>query len=94
MKFTITNVSEEDVSLTLLTGIPGIATIDLPDKIKAGQSARGEIVLNQDILDDEFEKSFTFEVGDETKARFTVPVKRSIKKPATSSNADKKSAGR
>jgi len=94
MKFTITNVSEEDVSLTLITGLPNIASIDLPDKIKAGQSARGEIILNPDTLADEFEKSFTFEVGDETKSRFTVPVKRSVKKPAASGNSNEKSSGR
>ena len=94
MKFTITNVSDEDVSLELVSGLPGLASIDLPDKIEAGRSARGEITLNPDVLEDEFEKSFTFEVGKEDGVRFTVPVKRSVKKPAASGDAGDKKSGK
>lgn len=93
MKFTLTNVSEEDLPVTMIADMPGIATIDLPSEIKAGQSARGMIVLNPDVLEDEFEKSFTFEVGNETKTRFTVPVKRSIKKPSTASTTPASGGG-
>jgi hypothetical protein len=93
MKFTITNVSDEDVALTLIAGMPGIASLDLPTEIKAGQSARGEITLTPEMLTEEFEKSFTFEVGDEAKTRFTVPVKRSIKKPTTAAKTDRTSSG-
>ena len=93
MNFTITNVSEEDVTLSLLAGMPGYATISLPAMIKAGQSGRGEIILNPGVLDKNLEKSFTFEAGGEVKARFTVPVKRSVKKPAATSTANKKSSG-
>ena len=94
MNFTITNVSDKDVSLALVSGLVDIGTVDLPDKIKAGQSARGEIVLNPDVLDDEFEKSFTFAVGEEVKTRFTVPVKRSIKKPTVTAGSKDQSSGK
>ncbi len=93
MNFTITNVSEGDVSLALVAGLVDIGTVELPETIKAGQSARGQIVLNADVLEDDFEKSFTFEVGEETKTRFTVPVKRSVKNPSASAKTETKSSG-
>lgn len=84
MKFTISNVSDKEVTLSLIASIPGYAEIDLPKKVGAGQSAGGEIKLLPSVLDKTFEKSFTIEVqGDTLKGvRFTVPVKRSVKTPA------------
>ena len=94
MKFTINNVSEEDIHLTLVSGMPGFAKIDLPKVIEAGKSASGEIVLMADVLGKEFEKSFTFECDDQAKSRFTVPVKRTIRGPnAAESSTSTKEAG-
>ena len=94
MKFTITNVSETDVQVRLISDLPGLAEIDLPSKIEAGKSASGEIRLLESVLDQKFEKSFTIQLNDEKKSRFTIPVKRSIKTPtAKSVSAPKKVGG-
>ena len=84
MKFTVSNVSDKEVTLSLVAGMPNFAQIDLPKKIGAGQSASGELKLLPSVLEKSFEKSFTIEVqGDAPKGiRFTVPVKRSVKTPA------------
>jgi hypothetical protein len=91
MKFTIVNSSESEVALNLIAGIPDFATIDLPKKIKAGQSASGELKLLPSVLGKSFTKSFTIEVTGETTSRFTVPVKRTVKGPAadTTSQTEK-----
>ena len=82
MKFTIVNSSDGEVALNLVADIPDYATIDIPKKIKGGQSASGEIKLLPSVLSKSFTKSFTIEVTGETTSRFTVPVKRTVKGPA------------
>jgi len=94
MRFTITNVSDRTVSLTMVAGLPGTFDIELPEKIEAGKSASGKLTLTAEALESEFEKSFTFQVDDERNSRFTVPVKRSMKKPtASGSTGGRKSGG-
>lgn len=79
MKFTITNVSDQDLKLSLVSWPSSVLSkLDLPDKVKAGMSAEGKIELRDDALDEGFEKSFTFEVNDAAKSRFTVPIKRQV----------------
>ena len=79
VKFTLTNVSDQDVEIELIAGMPDRAEIELPSRIEAGKSAAGELRLLEEVLDQEFEKSFTFQVNDEQSSRFTIPVKRTIK---------------
>ena len=81
MKFTVSNTSDEEVSLALVSA-SNLFSVSLPDKIAAGQSAEGTIQLNQTALSESFEKSFTFRVNDSTLPRFTVPVKRAIQSAA------------
>ncbi len=78
MKFTISNVSDHDLNLTMISFPANLAEIKLPKKIKAGKNAKGEIRLVGEGLKRPFEKSFTFEVDDSYTTRFTVPVKRNI----------------
>jgi hypothetical protein len=96
MKFTIANVSDKEVEVRLVAGASKYAEISLPKKIGAGQSGSGEVVLLSDVLDKSFEKSFTFEVKAETPVRFTVPIKRSMKRletDTTKQSASTSSAG-
>ena len=93
MKFTITNVSDQDLYLSMVADLPGLADIELPEKIDAGKSASGHIRLHADKLEEEFEKSFTFETSGEFKQRFTVPVKRKVKTPTAAEGSAGKGAG-
>jgi len=81
MKFTINNVSDEDLSLSLIAYPSEYAEIELPEKVEAGKMAEGKLKIREDKLDESFEKSFTFELGDEEATRFTLPIKRTVKKP-------------
>lgn len=93
IKFTITNASDQDLTLTLVAEPTEVGTVTLPETIKAKSDATGFLTLSKDGVQMEFEKSFTFSVNDETQSRFTVPVKRfaspeSANKAAEKANQD------
>ena len=81
MRFNIKNVSDQDLSLKLVAGPAELMEIKLPETIPAGKSVRGTVILKKSALNENFEKSFTFEVNDEQMSRFTIPVKREIRSP-------------
>jgi len=82
MKFTISNVSEQDLTLKMIYYQHDLFEIDLPESIAAGKSAEGVLRLKDPALDMSLEKSFTFELNDDAASRFTVPIKRTVKSPA------------
>jgi len=82
IKFTIRNVSDQDLGLSVISARPDLFTVSLPNNIGANESGEGVLTLTEEGIASEFEKSFTFELNDETTTRFTVPVKRTIRQPA------------
>jgi hypothetical protein len=91
IKFTIHNVSQEDLDLKLVVFPDDLATIKLPEKVKANSDAEGEIQLLDSALDQQFSRSFTIEVSDEQSTRFTVPFQRSMRFKGGSNQASKQS---
>ncbi len=87
LTFEVTNASDEDLELKVIDQPYGMFKIDMPDKVGAGKTAKGEITLNNDYVKDEFEKSITVEVNDAEHSRFTIPVKRVIRIPGTASES-------
>ncbi|MCB2229214.1 hypothetical protein KQH82_00765 [bacterium] len=81
VKFTISNVSEEDLAVTLQSSKKDYFTVDLPKVVKAGQTAEGTLTLTDMGTKISFAKSFTFQLSDMTGSRFTVPVKRTMRTP-------------
>jgi hypothetical protein len=81
MKFTIDNVSDQNLEITLVAAPTELATIELPKEVEAGKSASGLLKLTKKGIDEDFEKSFTIQLNDEKHSRFTVPIKRNIKNP-------------
>jgi len=81
MKFTITNVSQEDLTMRLVSAPTKFAAVDLPPMVEAGKSASGVVKLTEAGITGDFEKSFTLELSDAQKTRFTVPIKRAVKTP-------------
>ena len=81
MKFTIRNVSDQSVNLRLIAAPTSLMSIELPETIEAGKSAKAVVILDESALNQNFEKSFTFELNDESASRFTVPVKRTVRSP-------------
>jgi hypothetical protein len=79
MTFNITNVSDRDLNPSLVTFPKDLFEVILPKEIKAGENARGVLKLKKAGLNEEFKKSFTFELNDEKKTRFTIPVLRNLR---------------
>lgn len=79
IRFTLQNVSDQDLSLSMVASRPDLFAVTLPTKVKAGQSAEGVLKLTADGKAKDFEKSFTFEVSDNVTSRYTVPVKRTLR---------------
>ncbi|NLI16319.1 MAG: DUF1573 domain-containing protein [candidate division Zixibacteria bacterium] len=68
----IKNVSANDLMLALDSYPDGLFEVKLPKKIKAGKQANAEIRISNKAA--AFEKSFTIQVDDAEKTRFTIPV--------------------
>jgi len=79
IKFTITNVSDRDLKPSLVAYPQELFEIKLPKEIKAGEKAEGVLKLKKAGIDEGFKKSFTVELNDENKSRFTIPVVRNIR---------------
>ncbi|MCP4685817.1 MAG: hypothetical protein GY867_10285 [bacterium] len=82
MKFTITNVSEQDLDLSMVYFPTDLVDVSLPASVSAGKSAEGVLRLKEPALSMSLEKSFTFQLNDADGSRFTVPIKRTIKNPS------------
>ena len=79
IKFSIKNVSTETVKPTMVALPEDIFEVNLPDKIKPGETVEGRVKLKPGGLEATFQKSFTFELDDPTQTRFTVPVIRNYR---------------
>ena len=87
LEFTIENVSDMDLELSLIDMPANMFKITLPKKIKAGESGKGKFAILKDYVPKEFEKSITIQLNDNPKTRFTVPVKRTIRIPGAPQSA-------
>lgn len=74
--FSIQNPSRYDFKLTLLDYPVDYFTVKLPAEVKAGQTVQGEIEVTEGKITEEFKRSLTFKISDETETRYTLPVKR------------------
>jgi len=83
IEFEITNASDEPLELTLIDMPVGMFDLELPENLKAGQTKKGVLKLDKSVLETSFQKSVTIEVNDAGKTRFTIPVKRTLRNPAT-----------
>ncbi len=78
-KFLIENKSSRDYELTLIDWSRKYFDVELPKKIKAGETAEGIVTVHKDMVDSEFEQSLTFEISDENHTRYTLPVRRMVR---------------
>jgi hypothetical protein len=77
----ITNISDRDMAIRMVSGPVEFGTVTVPEKIGAGETVEVELVLNETSVKESFEKSFTFELDDEHNSRYTIPVKRRYHDP-------------
>ncbi len=74
--FKIINKGSQDYPLELIEVSGDVFDVDLPPVVKAGETVLGTITVHEKAVKGEFQTSFTFEVGDEGRTRFTLPVRR------------------
>jgi hypothetical protein len=85
----IINTSDKDVSLKMIDDMGKKFKTELPNLIKAHDSAQVTIVVNEDAIAEEFEQSVTFQANDEVGSRFTLPVQRMYRIPQSSDASSK-----
>lgn len=79
IKFKITNVSDQDLTISEVYVPTGWGTLTCPKTVKAKGTVEGLFKLNKQGLAKPFEQSFTIELSDAQKSRFTIPIKREIR---------------
>ncbi len=79
-RFVIKNVSKQDLHISLVES-PEEINVRMPKFVKTGGSASGIVRLKDNARDIDFWKSITFEVDDEKRSRFTIPVEKSQRLP-------------
>ena len=87
IEFTITNVSDENINISMIAFAKEYFDVNLPSSIEAGKSAKCSLKLKESVIKENFEKSFTIETSDSKNSRFTMPVKRKLR---TSTQANTK----
>lgn len=75
-KFNIVNKGDQDYNLRLIDYGDDYFELEMPEMVKAGQTATGTIMVHEDLVESEFERSITFELDDDMRTRYTLPVKR------------------
>ncbi len=74
-KLFVTNTAATPVRMKLVSQPYGFATIDVADgEIKQGKAKEIKVKIDKNFTGAEFKKSFTVELSDSAKTRFTVPV--------------------
>ena len=75
----ISNVTDQDLELSVIDFAKEFFDVKIPNKIKAGKSVEASITLKKGNLNKSFMKSITIEANDANKSRFTIPVKQDRK---------------
>ncbi|UCE25727.1 MAG: DUF1573 domain-containing protein [Candidatus Zixiibacteriota bacterium] len=70
----IENRGERDLSLSMVSQPRGLFQASLPTVIKAGETAEATVVVEKKYAGQEFEKSFTFQISDPERTRYSIPV--------------------
>jgi hypothetical protein len=76
MSFTLTNHTNQDLSVALVSPFPDECELVLPDSIKALSSDNGYVKVKPEFADIEFETSMTLLFSDQQANRLTVPIRR------------------
>ncbi|MCH9032783.1 MAG: hypothetical protein IIB00_11080, partial [candidate division Zixibacteria bacterium] len=78
LKFTLTNLSEEDINLRVAEFPTEIMDIEFPDKLKAGETFEGMAKIRKEYHKKELATSVTLEVNESEMFRMTIPIWRRI----------------
>lgn len=80
-EFTLKNVSEEELTFTVISRPEQYAEVDFPEEsvVKPGKERTFKVKFEKDIADDVFTKSFTIQASDEKQTRLTIPFVKAMR---------------
>jgi hypothetical protein len=82
--FTFTNKTIHDYTITVIDSSYKSFDIKLPNKIKAGETIEGQVIVRKDKIETDFEEAFTIELNDDGRTRYSVPIIRMYEPKQTS----------
>ena len=74
--FTFTNSSPKDYEISVIDTSAKSFDVTIPKVIRAGEKIEGTVVVKKDRVPTSFEESFTIEITDDGRSRYSVPVTR------------------
>ncbi len=74
--FTLENVSDTDYTFNLIDTSGRDFDVELPTRIKKGEKISGKVTVHDNAVENDFEQSFTIELNDKAKTRYSLPVRR------------------
>jgi hypothetical protein len=81
MKFTLANVSDTSLGVTLVYFPDDLVMVDVPKSIGARADAGAVVHLDENALEQSFDKSITIQTDDQAGSRYTIPIKRQVRSP-------------
>ncbi|MCX6834746.1 MAG: DUF1573 domain-containing protein [candidate division Zixibacteria bacterium] len=78
MRFSISNVSDQAISINLVSSADDLMTVTFPEQVAAGKSGEGSLKLNESAQAQSFETSITLQLNDSASTRYTIPIKRTV----------------
>ena len=84
-QFTLENVSDTDYTFTVLDTTGREFDVEMPTKVKVGEKITGKVTVHENAIESDFEQSFTIELNDKAKTRYTLPVRRMYREREPSS---------
>jgi len=74
--FTLTNNGFSDFQISVVDSSNKSFDVVLPKVIKAGQKVEGQVIVHKTAVPTSFEESFTLEITDDGRSRYSVPIWR------------------
>jgi hypothetical protein len=74
--FTITNNGFSDYQISVVDSSQKSFDVVLPKVIKAGGKVEGQVIVHKTAVPTSFEESFTLEINDDGRSRYSVPIWR------------------
>lgn len=78
-KFLIENRGDTTYTLTLVDWARDFFDVELPSKVKPGETVEGSILVHEDKIPFNFNHSLTFSINDFEETRYTLPVERKVR---------------
>lgn len=78
-KFKLLNKADKELKLNLIDTAGKKFVVELPASIPANSTVEGTIIVNEDMIETEFEQSFTIMVDDDFATRISIPVQRTFR---------------